>query len=174
MGLWLESRHDVLRVRDQWPVVPYYVDGKRHVHTFDYHVELTNGFSRVVPVRPTARVKSLLPVLRLIVKQGTLAPFADGISLVTDDDVTDDVACNASNIVHARKVRDEREVRAAREDISGIYGNVRFYDLVRRAEQSALRRNALWCLIGEGFLVAENPRERITDTTVMRVNRASH
>lgn len=174
VALWLESRHDVVRVRDQWPAVPYYVDGKRHVHTFDFHVEMANGSCRAVPVRPAAQVKSLLPVLRLIVKQGTLAAFAESISLVTDNDVTEDVASNASNIVRARKVRDDRELHAARADVSGIYGSVRFNDLVRKAEHPALRRSALWCLVGEGFLVAENPRERITDATVMRVNRASH
>ncbi|QKC97171.1 hypothetical protein [Mesorhizobium sp. NZP2298] len=93
--------------------------------------------------------------------------------MITEDDVTEDDARNAQNILRARKLRNELERRAALADISGIHGTVRFRDLVRHADDPARRRTALWCLIGEQILVPVNSRERIIDATILRVNRAS-
>jgi hypothetical protein len=172
---WLEARRDVRRLRDQWPAVSYRsVDGAWHTHTFDFHCELDNGLGEAVAVRPSGKVGPLRETLRLIMEQRRLDGIAVRAVLLTEKVVTDAAARNARNVLRARKLRDDAECRAALKDIDGIHGSVRFYDLVRNATEPALRRNALWCLIYEQVLVPVNPRERITDATILRVSRAIH
>jgi hypothetical protein len=172
VACWLEARNDVRRLRDQWPVVSYADrDGKQRTHTFDFHVELDHGVSKAVAVKPSGKTAVLHETLLLIQQQGCLAQFADDAVIITEKDVTEDDARNARNIMRSRKLRDDCEYRAALADVLGIYGAVRLYDLVRHVDEPGRRRNALWRLIDERLLVPDNPRERITDTTILRVNR---
>ncbi|MDX8528222.1 Mu transposase C-terminal domain-containing protein [Mesorhizobium sp. MSK_1335] len=50
----------------------YHLDGMGHVHTFDFHVELKDGTSRAIAVRPTSRTAALLSVLRLTLEMAVM------------------------------------------------------------------------------------------------------
>lgn len=167
----LEARRDVRSLRDQWPRVRYADEnGDEHWHTFDFHVTLASGRRVAVAVKPFAKLATsgLFKVLMLIKQQRALGRLADDILILTENDVEHGRARNAREILRARRMRNEGEVEAARAALSSLWGSFRFHDLLVGLEAPAHRRNAIWCLIDEGFLVPASGG-RIDDHTFLRV-----
>jgi hypothetical protein len=163
-----EARHDIVEIRDQWPVV-HYVDcnGCMVSHTFDFWVRMKDGRSVAIAVKPTGRVNSssILKTLQAIKEQG-IGGFAEDVALVTEAYATEDAAYNARWKLHARRMRNEVEYRGALAAVSDLRGSVRLHDLVAEAEMPAHRRIAIWCLIDEGVL-APDELGRITDESFL-------
>ena len=167
----LEALREVVELRDQWPTVAYQKDGGgTGTHTFDFWARLSSGLRVAVAVKPARRVETsgLLRTIELVRQQGVLRPFADATLIITDTDVNRGPERNARRILRARRMRNEAEVEAARAALAGVHGWVRFADLLKGFPIQAHRRNALWCLIDEGFLVPRNGEE-ISDSTWVRV-----
>ena len=167
----VETLPNVASLRDQWPCVSYVDEhGIEREHTFDFHVTLVTGRRIAICVKPFDKVQEsgLLNVLRLIKQQSALGRFADEVVILTERDVENGRARNAREILRARRMRNEREVEAARAAVASVWGSVRFHDLLVGLESPAHRRNAIWCLIDEGFLVPETDG-RIDDRTYLRV-----
>ncbi|MFQ6184762.1 hypothetical protein ACLMJV_22775 [Sinorhizobium meliloti] len=161
---------EVVELREQWPKVEY-VDqyGEIHHTTFDFWIRKRIGRTVAIAVKPLEKVasKALIDKLILIKDQG-IGGYADDVSFITEYFASEYAAANAENILFARRARNEDDVHEARELLLNIQGRVRFGELMKDLEIQAYRRNALWCLVDEGWLRPVTP-SLIEDHTLMEV-----
>ncbi|MGN6303628.1 MAG: hypothetical protein ACTHNH_02345 [Mesorhizobium sp.] len=172
----LLGRRDLRDLRDQWPAVDY-IDrkGKHRTHIFDHCARYDSGLVEAIAVKPSDRVDympkdgapSLREIIRLINEQRAILRFAHKAIILTEDEVSDGDAHNAGWLRQARRFRVEQDVREARDALRALGSRFRFHDLVRGAEVSWRRFHAVWSLIDDGVLLAED-QEAIIDRSWLR------
>jgi hypothetical protein len=177
----LLGRRDLKELRDQWPKVEFRDHkGKLRTHTFDYCARYESGLVEAIAVKPSTRVDywprteapSLREAIRRINEQGAVLPFAHRAIILTEEEVSDDDAHNANWLRRARRFRVEEDVREARHALRALGNRFRFHNLIRGAEIEWRRSHAIWALIDDGVLVAEEPGA-IIDRSWLRVAAAS-
>lgn len=162
----LQSRHDVRHLRSQYPKVDYVgSDGKSHHHTFDYWIELTDGWRVAVAVKQEKKRKEMNEVLDRILAKGS--PLFDDAILMTEKYANWDAYANAADIVWSREHHDAVEVNKLMGELKGR-STVQFYQLLTQQEFKT-RNIAIWRLIEMGHLKAKRPG-RITQTSWFNVN----
>ncbi len=140
-------------------------DGKSHHHTFDYWVELTDGWRVAVAVKQKKKRKEVKVILDSIRAKGS--PLFDDAILLTEAYATWDAYSNASDIVWSREHHDEVEVKKLISELKGR-SKVQFYQLLTQ-EEFKTRNVAIWRLIEMGHLKAKRPG-RISQTSWFNVN----
>lgn len=173
LGRILVAQHDVARIEDQPPAVPYVDDdGVVHDHTFDFRAWYLSGKVVAFAVKASGQVarSGIRNTLKWIGKQG-LKGFAHEIVLVTEKQITDGRAWNASQVIRSRQMRNDDHCEELRGFAAQFRGAVSMADLISDFEVPAYGRNAMFCLIYEGYLTPINRDERIQDTSLLAVNR---
>jgi hypothetical protein len=166
----LLARNDVCFIRSQWPTVAYVNEnGELCRHTFDFYIEMTNGSRFVIAVRPEDTAQELRDMITLMKRQACeLWTLADDAVVYTQNETDFGQAYNALCILRARRNRNGNEVETLRALVANAWGTFRFYDLLAGIEVPAHRRNAIWCLIDDGFF-APVTEGKITDHSLLCV-----
>ncbi|MDM9627850.1 hypothetical protein QTL95_18320 [Rhizobium sp. S152] len=166
----LQVNRRIVDIRDQYPLCHYLDDGEQRETIFDYWVQLDNQMRVAIAVKPANRVRKsgILRTLKLCAEQG-IGSYADRVALFTDIPASLDNEYNAAWILRSRRAFNQAEFDQALARIQTVYGSTRFHDLLLGAPSQAGRRTAIWNLIDEGYLVAEEPG-RIKDLSWLRHN----
>lgn len=173
------GRSDLVDLRDQWPRVGFMTrQGMLHHHVFDYCARYRNGLVELIAVKPANLVdrprKDGRPTLKeavdLIVAQGEHLAYGHKVTVLTDRQVCNAQAQNAKRLREARRYRHEPDVTEARAEMVALGSRFRFHELVRGTPNRWRRVQAIWALIDERELLAEEPGE-IVDRSWLRLSR---
>lgn len=100
---FLLTHPQVADLREQPDAVQWLdAEGTLRRHTFDFLVTLKDGRKLAVAVKPKARRRRLDQILAAIANQVPTG-FADGVLVMTDEDVPRDVVHNAALLHHCRR-----------------------------------------------------------------------
>ncbi|MBB4232199.1 hypothetical protein [Rhizobium mongolense] len=161
----------IARIKPQPLVIKYTAaDGKEKKHIVDFLLHKVDGSRALVAAKPTLLLvrTGLVDLLLRLWDQGRLTGIADSLSFVTEKYASDEAAYNASEIIKARRLRNEAEYDIALNILKNVRGPVRFCALLAGAEPPAHRRTALWNLIDEKRLRPVKAG-RIEDHSLMTV-----
>jgi len=151
---------DVIDLREQPPAVTWLdAKGTPHLHTFDYLATLRSGKKIAIAVKPMAVVKRtrFLETLGLIARQVPRS-FADGVKLVTDENLPLDHVHNAVLLKHSL-----RTSNAAHDDlIKGLlaeHGRAPIAQIVDASGLEGQAFQAIIRLVASGIIrVVDNAR----------------
>ncbi|CAN7420421.1 hypothetical protein LJR231_002710 [Phyllobacterium sp. LjRoot231] len=173
LGTILLAQHDVNRIEDQPTAVRYKDDdGVVREHTFDFRAWYLSGKIVAFAAKASGQVarSGIRRTLSLICEQ-SLKGFAHEVVLVTQNQITDGRVWNASQVVRSRKMRNDEHCEQLRGFAAQFRGAISMADLISSFEVPAYGRNAMFCLIYDGYLVPIEPHERIQFTSLLAVNR---
>ncbi|WDZ79134.1 hypothetical protein PWG15_27005 (plasmid) [Ensifer adhaerens] len=164
LAAMLLANRNVVEVEDQPAAVSYRgADGKRHHHTFDYRATYRNGRRVAIAVKPrSAVVKSgIRDVLKRV--RPVLGSFAHEAVLLTDTQITMARGRNALSILRARRARNEEDCARMRNLFRRVHGSVHADHIAEQFGNRAAGKNAIWCLIYDGFLQLAEPDRKFID-----------
>jgi hypothetical protein len=159
-----KASRKVVHIEDQPPAVEFVNDeGRTTHHTFDFRVHLADGRRIAYAVKPAKRVKpsGLRRTVELIREQ-SLAGFADEVVIRTGEDITRLRVFNAEQIIWARRRRCE-----ARQVAAHLQGRTRIEELVARMPLGPRAFAAVVGLVDEGLLKLD-PEEKLRPHAFVR------
>jgi len=164
----IQARADVRELHSQFPVLPFADDdGVIHDHTFDYYVVFNDGYRVAIAVKH-ARKQALIHDMFDRIARHDFSHVADDLRLMTEEDATYEAFYNAHDILRAREHFDEIEYDTTRSIAARLVGRFRFGELLRGCSHLGARRDAVWQLIDQGYLLPLS-RGRISDLTWLTV-----
>jgi hypothetical protein len=171
----LKANRKVVHIEDQPPAVEFVNDeGRRTHHTFDFRAHLADGRRIAYAVKPAKRVgpSGLRRTVELIREQ-SLAGFADEVIIRTGEHITYLRVFNAEQINWARRRRCEADMVTARQVAAHLQGRIRIEELVARMPLGPRAFAAVIGLVDEGLLKRDAEEKLRPNAFVRRTAPAS-
>jgi hypothetical protein len=173
-ALIMASDPDVIDLREQPPAVTWFdAEGTPRRHTFDFLATLRSGKKIAIAVKPMAVVKRtrFLETLAVIARH-TPRSFADGVKLVTDENLPLDHVHNAVLLKHSLRTSNPAH-DAFIKSLLGEHGRTSVRQLVEASGLEGEGFQAIVRLVASGAVRIIN-NARISYDAMMELAATSH
>jgi hypothetical protein len=161
----LANRH-VVDLREQWPKIWYWRPGvsKQNWTVVDHFATYDTGCRIAYSVKADKYVEeSQAFEIRDWVREQHLGDKFDEYVVLTEEQITDDKAANAEDIVIACSNRNERHCAFVMEFMRTIHRPISFIEVERKLPPEIDAVNSLLCLIFDGLIEHLSPEQTFDD-----------